>query len=195
MILQEWLFKRHLNEDEKILYVGHKHWIQIFKMLFINSFFGVLFPFVLYFVFTNFLFLILAIVCTTITYSILFYELIDWYLDAVLVTNESIIFVKWNGFFHHESNRLSYESLESISTETKGFLSYFLKFGILGIERDAAPEIVMKNINNPKKLEIEIMKGKEFYEEKNMSENTDALHNILSEMVSAHIKKHGWKKK
>lgn len=195
MIFQQLLFSRHLDEDEKILYVGHKHWIEIVRVLFKVSFFGIAFPWLLY-VFLGIPPLFwFAVVTTVITYIRLLYVLIDWYFDAILVTSASLIFITWHGLFHQESTRISYESVESISLETEGVLATIFGFGKIAIERDGAEEIEMEYIRNPKRLELEIMRGKESFEEKTTSENTEALKEILSQLVAEHIKKNGWKRK
>lgn len=195
MLFQQFLFNRHLNEHERILYVGHKHWIEIIRALFKVSFFGIAFPWLLY-VFLGIPPLFwFAIITTAISYIRLLYILIDWYFDAILVTSESLIFVTWHGAFHQESSRISYESVESITLETEGFLATIFGYGEVGIEREGAEEIKMEYITNPKRLELEIMRGKESFEEKNMSENSEALKEILSQLVAEHIKHHGWKKK
>jgi hypothetical protein len=195
VIIQQFLFRGHLDEDEKILYVGHKHWGEIIHSLFKYSLLGIAFPWGMYLFLGGTPFMWLAIVATVLTYIRLMYILTDWYFDAVLVTTQSLLFVEWHGFFHQESTRISYESVESISLETAGVWAVTFGFGTVSIERDSAPVIMMNNIRNPKKLELEIMRGKEKYEDRQTSENTDALHDILSQLVQQHIKKHGWKKK
>lgn len=112
----------------------------------------------------------------------------------MIVTSESLLFIEWHGIFNQESTRVTYGSVESISIETKGFWDVVLGYATISIERDAAPAITIEKIRNPKRLELEIMKGKETYEEKHMSQNSEALHDILSNLVANHIKKNGWKK-
>jgi hypothetical protein len=193
MIIQQFLFRGHLDEDEKIIYVGHKHWGEIIGSLLKYSILGIAGPWSLYLFLGGLPFMWFAFITTGITYIRLMYILIDWYFDAILVTTLSLLFVQWHGVFHKESTRISYESIESISLETSGFLGVTLGFGTLSIERDSAEPIMMENIRNSRKLEFEIMRGKERYEDKQTSQNTDALHDILSQLVKEHIKKHGWK--
>ena len=195
MIFQQLLFSRHLDEDEKILYVGHKHWTEVLSSLFKISFFGVGFPWCFYLVLGAPPLLWFAIAATILSYIRIFYILVDWYFDAILVTTESLLFVEWHGLFHQESTRIAYHSVESITWETEGFWSVMLGYGTLSIERDAADSIRMERISNPKRLELEIMRGKEDHEDRNIGANTDALKDILSHLVADHIKRHGWKKK
>lgn len=139
--------------------------------------------------------MIAAIIISIIAYTSMMYDLINWYLDAILVTTSSLLIVEWHGLFHNESTRVSYESVESISLEVKGFSALTLGYGDISIERDAAPSLEMSYMSSPKKLELEILKGKEEYDDKNTFENTEALSGILSQLVAQHIKKHGWKKR
>ncbi len=194
MFFQRILFGRHLEDNEKILYVGHKHWREIVLSLFKISFFGLVFPWGIYLL-TGLIGLFwFALLATVIVYIRIIFILIDWYFDAVIVTSESLLFIEWHGIFNQESTRVTYGSVESISIETKGFWDVVLGYATISIERDAAPAITIEKIRNPKRLELEIMKGKETYEEKHMSQNSEALHDILSNLVANHIKKNGWKK-
>ena len=195
MFFQQWLFSRHLNENEKILFVEHKHWIEIIEDYSKLFFLGIVFPWIIYLFSGASFFMIFATLLTCIVLFRFSYVFFDWYFDAILITNESLLFINWHGFFHQESNRVSFESVESINIETQGFLSTILRIGDVRIEREAAPEIEMKNMNKPKKVESDIMEGKRQYEKKHTMENTDALHDVLSELVANHIKKNGWKKK
>ncbi len=135
-----------------------------------------------------------AIIVTIITYLRLFYVLIDWYCDAVIVTSESLIFVDWDWLFKRKSTRVSYSSIESIDIEINGFFSMVFSYGRLAIERDAAPSIWMYPVRKPKRLELEITRWKDLHEEVATSQSQDALREILSAMVADHVKKHGWKK-
>lgn len=194
MIIQQILFSRHLDEEEKLLYVGHKHWITCFRSLFKISFFAFLIPWLIYVFMGTLPFLFFALFASAIGTIRMLYIFIDWFFDAILITSVSLLFVEWNGFFSQESTRISYESIESIAIETKGVLGAIFGFGIIEIERDGAEAIKMKHITNPKRVELEILHAKEEVAEHEMSENKEALHEILVGIVADHIKKHGWKK-
>ena len=193
MFFQRILFRRHLNKGEKLWYVGHKHVIEIALLVFKVSFLWLLIPWGLFALTLSTLIMFLAIIISVIVYIRIMYILLDWYFDAVLITSESLMFVKWEGIFHHESSRIDYHSVESISIKQRGILGVVLGFGEISIERRDAPEISMKNIINPKRLELEIIKGKDTHGSQKMGENSDALKDVLSHLVSEHIKKHGWK--
>jgi uncharacterized membrane protein YdbT with pleckstrin-like domain len=193
--LDSFLFRKHLEDGEHLLFAGHKHWIEIFWPVSQLAFFGSVFPWGLYLITGAPLFFIGAIVFSIIAYTIILYEITDWYFDALLVTSQSLLLVEWHGFFHKDSTRISYDSVESIALEQKGVLSTIFGFGTVSVERKAAPPLVLKTVTSPKEVEGKIIEGQTSYNERNTSENTEALQGILSELVAQHIKKHGWKKR
>ncbi|PCI25102.1 hypothetical protein COB57_02700 [Candidatus Peregrinibacteria bacterium] len=189
------IFGRHLDEEETIRYVAHKHYIEVVPDIVKLGFFGILCPWLIALTLTVPAMLWMAGIFSFIIYIRMMYIIFDWYFDAILITSHSLIFVMWHGFFHKESTRVSYESVESIGLEQRGVAAISLGFGEVQIEREAAPEIAFFPARSPKRIEREILRGKEVYEDRNMSENSDALHGVLSEIMAAHIKKHGWKKR
>lgn len=195
MIIQQFLFSRHLNDDEKILYAGHKHFIAVFEDILKLSILGIVFPWVLYAFFYSLFFFWLAVGISIIVYVKMMYILVDWYFDALLITTESLIFVRWHGIFHQESARILYDSIDSVEIEWKGVLSTVLGFGEVQIERENAPTVIIYPQAFPKKLEHAIMNAKQALEERKTGENTEALHGILSELVAQYVKNHGWKRK
>ena len=49
MIIDKIIFKKHLEKEEKILYVVHAHWVGVTKQALEVTFFGLLLPWTLYF--------------------------------------------------------------------------------------------------------------------------------------------------
>ena len=58
------------------------------------------------------------------------YHFADWYLDAWIATNASLIDVEWRGIFHHLSSRIPYSEVrEGFMGNKKGVLGTILGFG------------------------------------------------------------------
>ena len=131
MVVQQFIFKGHLDEDEELLFVAHKHWFEIFLPLLKFVVFGLLFPWALW-LFVDFHWGII-IVWHIFFICWLIYNIMDWYLDALLVTNASVIDIEWHGILHRTSARVDYVDLKEISYEVNGIWATLFDFGILHV--------------------------------------------------------------
>jgi hypothetical protein len=115
-----------------------------------------------------------------------------WYGNVILMTNESLVFAEWKGFFDRRTVRLDYWDLGEVGLERKGVVSFFVGIGDLVFEKisGGAPHI-FKKVSNPKRA-VKILrhhKGR-MLEEKNFTEES-ALRNLLSQMVQTHVRANG----
>lgn len=179
------IFAKHLEEDEKILFSVHKHWIEILRPSLEVSFFGLLLPWVLYLIgFNAPLFLYIAIFWSVIAYFRFLYILTDWYSDTWLITNMSVICIEWNGLFSNNSNRISFNDIEGASYEIRGFLGTILRFGNMEIRVMSGSHSQLNNVANPKKAELAIVKYQEkFISERNMQE-ANHLKALIANLVA-----------
>src|SRR3989338_5662969 len=110
MIFERLLFAKHLEEEEKIFFSVHKHWIEILRPTLEIGFFGLVIPWGLYLLgFNTIFFFWLAVSWTALAYCRYFYVILDWYSDVWLVTNTHIVEIQWKGFFHNTARRVEYE--------------------------------------------------------------------------------------
>lgn len=192
MHFQHFLFRKHLEDDEEIYFVAHKHWIDVLPKFLNVLCFGFLVPWFLYFLFPALFWV--AILWSLIALSKMIYDLCDWYLDAWLATSQSIIDTEWKGLFHYTSSRVEYPSIEGVSYEIVGFWGTFLSFGQTQIDRVSSTNpIILPYTHNPKKVEMKVLECKERFIEEKSKTDSDVLKDILSDMVSHHVRKHGWK--
>lgn len=115
-----------------------------------------------------------------------------WYGNAILMTNESLVFTEWEGFFDRTTVRLDYWDLDEVGMERKGVVSFFAGVGDLVFEKTTGGEpYVFKGINNPKRA-VKILRyhrGR-MLDEKNFTEES-ALRDLLSQMVQTHVRRNG----
>ena len=79
-----------------------------------------------------------------------FVEWTDYYLDLWIITNKRIIDVEQNGFFHREVTSFSFDQIQDITVETRGFIETMLKFGTLHIQTAGHNRnIVIKDAHYP----------------------------------------------
>ena len=187
MTIDKFLFKKHLEKGEKIKYAVHKHGIAILKPTLEVAFFGLGLPWALYFVglSTN-IFFWLAIVWSFIALIRFIYVLVDWYSDAWLITNMSVITIEWNGIFSNNAARLGYEDVEGASYEIKGFWGTMLRFGDLQLRVMSGTHVDLGGAARPKKAELALLRAQEEYLGHKNWQDTTSLKSLLSSMVAHH---------
>lgn len=190
MILDRLIFRNHLQPGEKLAYAVHQHWFSMYKAGFKIAFFGMLIPAVLFLLFPTPAALWIFGAWLIIGFLRFIYEIIDWYLDALLVTDQGIIDLDWRGFFDKSFSRVEYEKIVGISYEKVGFWSSIFNFGVLVISRDgqSQDQISLPQASNPQRAEREIMFTREKYMQARSMEDEKVLKNILTGMVKRQVR-------
>jgi hypothetical protein len=184
-LFASFLFSNYLEDGEKILYVAHKHIWTHYKTILKRIFFGFFMPSIIYLIFPPALYIMIG--WTIIGALTLIYELIDWYFDALLITNLSLLNVKWDGFLNSSSTRVEYSMIEGVSYTKKGFAQTILGYGDLSVEKIGSGNLfTLTNCVNPKKVEREIMKQQNLIVEENTIKNHNTLKELISNMVHRH---------
>lgn len=187
MIIDRLLFAKHLEAGEEILYSVHKHWIEMLKSGLEVGFFGLLLPWILYIIgFNTEFFFWIAVFWSACAYIRFFYVVIDWYSDAWLITNMSIITIEWKGLFSNNAARLGYEDVEGAAYEIRGFWGTILRYGHMTLRVMSGSHAELKNVANPKRAELAIARLQEqFLNDRNM-QDANSLKTLLSSLVAYH---------
>jgi len=184
------LFRRHLEEDEELRKIVHKHWSVILL--------AVIWPSVS---------VLLAIATAVLlpyrtaillaggwaSFSIVWWlrNFFDEYLDAWIITDRAIIDVEWFGWFHRKSTRILYSDIEGVSYEIQGVLATLFRYGTVSIERIATGAIVsLDYVPHPRRVEGIILQSMEEYlRSKNLKDATH-VQEILSTLVAEQLQLH-----
>ena len=152
-----------LEEGEYIVTTLRKHWWQItvwafglllmaFLPLVVVVLFFMVIPNVGVDSYANYIGLFYS-VWITVLWVLFFIEWTDYYLDIWVITNNRIVDINHNGLFSREVSTLRLEDIEDITTELQGFLSVFLKFGLILIQTAGSRnEFCITNADNPEKV-------------------------------------------
>ncbi|MDP6561744.1 MAG: PH domain-containing protein [Candidatus Peribacteraceae bacterium] len=187
MLVGQRHFHRHVDDDEEIVMVVHKHWLLGFKYLFwpvlAFAFAWAVFVFAPY----KFIFYIAALASIgTLVWGLRSFY--DYYLDAWIITDQGIIDVEWHGWFHRQSTRVLYSDIQGVSYEIQGVLGTMLRFGAIAVEKISTGSVLsMDSVKNPRAIEALILQAMEGYlHGKNL---TDAKHvqDILSQLVAREV--------
>lgn len=113
-----YLFGPHLEKDEQILHVVHRHPFMMVKGAIKITALHFFIPIFLWNVFPEIWFIFLVwLIYGFIAMNIMIF---NWYFDAILVTNLNVINVKWNSPFDRSSVRVEYAMIEGTSYALKG---------------------------------------------------------------------------
>ncbi len=177
------LFAPYLEADEKVLDIFHRHPFVMLRSLLRVLFFSFALPLFVYFLFPNFL--ILCALVMLIGFIRMIYVVFNWYHDALLVTNVSLLAVQWNGFFHKSSSRLEYQMVEGTASEIKGFRRTIFNYGTVSIQGGGSP-MVLKDAIDPKKVEKKIMMYQEKFVAHQNVKDSNTLKTLLTTMIRQH---------
>lgn len=189
MLVDNLIFKKHLEKGEEVLYATHKHWVEFIGPALAIIFLGFVLPWILYFAgFNSSLFLTVIVVWTFLGLFKLFHEFIDWHSDVWLFTNMSIIIVEWHGIFSNTSQRIGYEDTEGVAFVIKGFWGTVLRYGDVTLKVISGSHTTLHNAKNPKKVELSLMKHHGTYMNSREMSHAGGLKELLSQMVAHHLR-------
>ena len=185
LFIGNFLFQGFLDDNEKILYIAHRHiWIY-YKYFLKKAFLGLFVPFFVWYLFpvaypAMLVWIILGLL-------ILVHQTFDWYFDSILITNASIKVIEWNGFFDSSASTIEYEKIEGVSWSKKGFAQTILGFGDVTIEKiGSGTPLILKDASSPKTIEKQILKQQNQIVEQSSLKNYDTLHGLISDMILQH---------
>ena len=181
------LFHRHIEEDEELILVVHKHWILGIKNLLwpiVGFTSGFLFLYMFPFTTIYYLTALWGTGCV-VWFLRNFY---DYYLDAWIITDQGIVDVEWHGWFHRQSSRVLFSDVQGLSYEIEGIVGTVMRYGTISVEKISNGTVIaLDSVKNPKIVEGVVLKRMEAYlHTKNLS---DAKHvqTLLSQIVANEI--------
>jgi hypothetical protein len=188
-MLRAWLFHRHLEEDENIILLVHKHWLLGARHLFfpVSIFIGLL---VLLGVAFSVPVLYVVGVLASVTLVWMLRNFFDYYLDAWILTDSGIIDVEWHGWFHRQSSRVLYSDLQGVSYEIQGVWGTLLRYGTVSVEKiSTGSEISMDFVHHPRAVERTILQCMENYLHSKNLKDAGAVQELLATVVARELQR------
>ncbi|MDA1208820.1 MAG: PH domain-containing protein [bacterium] len=185
--LNSFFFRRHLDNEETLLMVVHKHWLIGIKFLFwpTTSFFAAwwaLYNLPIYAIFY------VAAIWATVSLIWWFRNFFDYYLDAWIISDQGIMDVEWHGWFHRESTRVLFSDIQGVSYEINGIAATMLGFGCISVEKVSTGNVIeLDYVPEPRKVEKVILKNMEGYMHNKNLKDSRHVQEILSQMVANEI--------
>jgi hypothetical protein len=79
-----------------------------------------------------------------------FFSFLDYYLDVWIITNERVIDIQLNGFFHRTVAEQHLSKIQDVSSEIKGFFPTMFDYGDLLVQTAGAKErLRFREVPNP----------------------------------------------
>ena len=189
--LNDLLFKRHLDDDEQIIHVVHKHWLLGWQFLF--------WPTVVFLGFIALigvvprppaLYILAALAMMVVVWGVR--SFLDYYLDAWMITDTGIVDIEWHGWFHRESSRVLYSDLQGVSYKIDGLWATVLRYGTLSVEKISnGAEISMEYVPHPRAVEALILRQMETYlHTKNLKDAT-VVQDLLATVIAREMQMKG----
>ncbi len=183
-MLENFLFKKHLEDDENVSMIVHKYWGIGAQALFWPALFFV----------GGCVFLAAApqrLTLLVVSLWSLFVivwgirNFLDYYLDAWIVTDQGIIALEWFGWFHRQSSRILYSDLQGVSYEISGIIGTLSRYGTLSVEKiSTGAKLSLPFVRHPKHVESLILKNMEEYLLKKNLKNAKHVQDLLTEFVA-----------
>lgn len=188
--INEYLYSDYLEDNEEILFVGHRVILVFFRDIArILAIYGIG-PLVLWLFLPKLVYICIGIGIIGGIKILLTIQ--DWFYDCWLITNMGVIGVEWTGFFERNSDRVEYQSIEGVSYRIKGVLPTIFNYGNITLAKLGGPTTVtLKEAYNPKRIEKNIVKYQDKFMTKKNFTDQEVLKQLLSELVATHVKEHG----
>lgn len=185
--MDAFLFHRHLEDDEHIRMIVHKHWLIGLRFLVWPTVSFLLADTLLILrhsqpaIFLGGLWAVLSLVWWLRNFF-------DYYLDAWIITDHGVIDLEWLGWFHRQSSRILYSDIQGVSTEIHGITGTLLRFGTISIEKiSTGTAVSLPHVPSPRRVESAILQNMEGYLHSKNLKNAKHIEELLSQFVAEHI--------
>lgn len=191
-MLEKFFFGRHLEDDENVTAIVHKHWLVGIKEIIIPS---ASFVLALGLVVLRQSTLAVAVAALWGTCSLVWWmrNFLDYYLDVWVITDRGIIDLEWLGWFHRQSSRILYSDIQGVSTEVSGIAATLLRYGTVSVEKiSTGSKISLPFCPRPRSVESLILKNMESYLHDKNLKNAKHIQELLSDFVAQSVQEDGF---
>lgn len=86
-------------------------------------------------------------------------ELLIWYNNCLIITNQRLVIITQKGFFRRSISKIDYRKIQNVSVEIKGFFSILFAYGTLKIFLGSTePAIEVKQIGHSSQIQEMIIR-------------------------------------
>ncbi|MBI2453768.1 hypothetical protein HYV58_01160 [Candidatus Peregrinibacteria bacterium] len=188
-MMRDFFYRSYLGDGEKIQFVIYRHIFMQAKDFLKIGFFGLFIPIFAWWLFPKLL--IFSALWLAVGIIRFVYEFFDWYYDAWLVTNASIIEIMWEGFFKKSSARIEYHTIQGIGYEVQGLMRTIFNYGSVTLDKFAGAINVFDGAVNPKKKAEMLTRAQEAFVSNKSFRDHRTLQGLLTDLLQRHVVEHG----
>ncbi len=189
MRLKRFLFRKYLEDDEQIYEIIHHHLDSILKPFAINFVLLICGPVVGFMFLSHFSFIWLSLMAIGVVR--LTSKMYTCYFNAILITDQNIINIEWDGLFRMLSERVDYSQMETVSYEVSGVFNTIYNIGTIYILKLSGHAKEIKGVYNPKKAAHILMEYQDKFSRTNLHKEHENLKSMLSRVLQRHINETG----
>jgi hypothetical protein len=189
------LLRKHLEKDEKVVMVVHRHWLLGILYLFWPTVAFVSCWVVFYYAPHQTIFYLATFGSVG---SIIWWirNFLDYYLDAWIVTNQAVIDLEWLGLFRRRSARVLYSDIQGVAYEISGLGGTLLRYGTMSIEKiSTGSAFELPHVFAPRTVESAILRSMEAYMTSKNLKNAKHVQEVLATVVAEQMLLNGLKPK
>jgi len=189
-VLRDYLFLDYLEEEEKVLFIAHRHLFAFIPDILRILVFHAIIPAGFWYLFPQLMGIYMIWGAIGLVRILLVIQ--DWYYDCWLITNMGVIGVEWTGYFERTSSRVEFQSIEGISCTIKGVMQTIFGYGDITLAKLGGPTTVtLRDAYRPKRIEKNLVSAQEKFVTNKSFTDQEVLKQLLSDLVVEHVKKHG----
>ena len=161
-----------LRNTERVVTIMHRHWAVLILPIVSTLLIAIIPPAMLLTIASISPFLIVALSSTLglfvltllwlILAATLLTELVFYWLDVWILTNERVIDIEQRGLFHREISEFGVENIQDVTVETPTFLATMLHFGTITIHTAGDKSFIVRDVPNADRIrELIIMTARQ----------------------------------
>jgi len=160
-------FEKQLPGETTIL-LARKHWISFYFPIAVIVIL-VLLPFIIYVLIGSLswygaispFYWFLAITYFLVLWNLIFYNIMIFVLNTIVVTDRRIVENRQLGFFRHAVSEMALNRIQDITINVFGVVAEFLKFGDIEIQRAGEDKnFIFRQLPNPRAIKDAIVAAK-----------------------------------
>ncbi len=185
LMLDRFFFGRHLEDDEHVRAIIHKHWLLGLRVLFWPSVSFLCSWIVLALVAGSPVLLVIVALWSVASLVWCLRGFFDYYLDAWIITDQGIIDLEWHGWFHRQSTRVLYSDIQGVSYVIQGVVGTLLRYGTINVEKISTGSVMsLSHVPRPRSVEGAILKNMEAYLHAKNLKDAKHVQELLADFVA-----------
>ena len=145
-------FRAYIGSDSEIKEVFHRHFFVILEDIIVWMFFGIVIPAFLYgqdiFLLRTSIPIYWAYAYMLLIYALIMYKLFDWYVDVWVMTESTIVDMKWK-WFSSDTLYIPYGKVEGIEIRTRSWWAALLGMSDVVVKLAGEDSFTLESARRP----------------------------------------------